>query len=80
MKQGVTPFVFAKQHAQPFTLASQGFIMLPDGRQICVIAGSSAVRNSVATARSISSLLKLFTADSSPNFLRRCVQEEQEHV
>jgi hypothetical protein len=68
----VTPLVFAKQHAQPFTFASQGFIVAPAGRHICVMDGSSAVRNSVATASSMSSLLRLFTAASRPNFLRRC--------
>jgi translation initiation factor 2B subunit (eIF-2B alpha/beta/delta family) len=76
----VTPFVFAKQHAHPFTFASQGFIVLPDGRHIFVMAGSRAVKNSVATARSMSSLLKLLTAASRPNFLHRCMQKEKQEV
>jgi hypothetical protein len=68
----VTPFVFAKQHAQPFTFASQGRMVLPDDRHICVRAGSNAIRKSEATASSMSSLLRLLTAARSPSFLRRC--------
>jgi hypothetical protein len=72
MKHAVTPFVLAKQQAQPLTFASHGGIELPEGTHICVIAGSRAVRNSVATASSMSSLLRLLTAASRPNSLRRC--------
>jgi hypothetical protein len=71
-KHGVTPLVFARQHAHPSTFASQGFIVLPVGMQILVIAGTSAVRNSVATDSSMISLLRLLTAARRPYFLRRC--------
>lgn len=52
-------------------------MVLPEGMHICVSAGSRAVKNSVATASSISSLLRLLTAASSPNFLRRCRSDQQ---